>query len=395
MMRAMSRRTSLFGALISSGFAIYADVPLTLLPADTVGRCMDGSPGGFYLDSASAAESASKWVFMFEGGGECTDAEFCRERAKDAHGSSKFFADTLAAKSPRLWYASADPEENPAMHDWNRVFLAYCSQDMWSGTRREAMNETFGMFFSGHVIVEEIVRHLVDVENFGAATEVVIAGESAGGFGAWLNAGYIQDHLPASAKVTIAPIGGMYGFAYPYLGPGHVEAYYSDFTEQGWPGNVALWQSHMDHRCTSAMPDRPWACMVSNVSAPHIPLPLFIVEAQTDKVQLEGHDNMPKKPWNSPPAGSDERLAYMDDWRANMTYALRSSLKDGDGYFFPACYVHTVFTKAAPLILHPNSGQSLSYGQAFAEWYGGGAQHFEDTCGLLCGQCTALSDVVV
>merc|ERR1712083_402766 len=58
-----------------------------------------------------------------------------------------------------------------------------------------------------------------------------------------------------------------------------------------------------------------------------------------------------------------------------------------DGYFFPACYIHTDFHKWAPLIKDV-SGNVFNYGRAFATWYTQNSSfRLEDTCGLLCGTC--------
>jgi hypothetical protein len=65
----------------------------------------------------------------------------------------------------------------------------------------------------------------------GAATEVILTGASAGGIGAWINANYLVGRVPPSARVTVAPVAGMYFFAYPYAGVNHTGSELVDFRE--------------------------------------------------------------------------------------------------------------------------------------------------------------------
>ena len=46
---------------------------LTLLTDYPTARCLDGSSSGFYLRPALNSASASKWMFMLEGGGLCSE----------------------------------------------------------------------------------------------------------------------------------------------------------------------------------------------------------------------------------------------------------------------------------------------------------------------------------
>ena len=64
------------------------------------------------------------------------------------------------------------------LRHFNRVFLPYCSQDLWSGQRTEASDETFGYFFSGHLIVEAVLDELIAKNDLNHATEIVVTGVS-------------------------------------------------------------------------------------------------------------------------------------------------------------------------------------------------------------------------
>lgn len=367
----MRTRRLVAAAAAAASFAA-ASAPLTML-TDSRATCLDGTLGGFYFEPASDPGEANitKWVIFLQGGGECANAESCAAAAKSDLGSSKYFAPSMSFGEGE-YYASALP--NNPFASWNRVDIPYCSQDLYSGTRLTASPETFGLYFSGHFIFEAIMRTLVSSYGLGAATEVILTGASAGGIGAWINTNaLITSFVPAGCRVTVAPIAGMYFFAYPYDSVNHTESTLVDFREAAWPNNTALWGSYIDGACAAGLGARSYACMLSNYSFPFIKASAFITEAQTDQVQLEAHDWLPGPDHQDAP----ER-AYMAAWRDNMTQALAQTAPAA-GFFFPACYIHTGFSTAGPLI----GGES--YLAAFSRWYfGGESVRLSDSCGLTC-----------
>merc|ERR1712048_1335142 len=86
--------------------------------------------------------------------------------------------------------------------------------------------------------------------------------------------------------------------------------------------------------------------------------------------------------------------SYIQRWKQNMTTNIHSRLRPSDGYFFPACYVHTEFSKAGPFLTDPKSGKEYTYLAAFGEWHAALGTpaavkgfRLEDSCGLFCGKC--------
>jgi hypothetical protein len=358
-------------AAFAAARASAAPTPLRLL-TDARATCLDGTLSGYYVEPAvPGTENATKWVVFLQGGGECASNASCTAATHNSLGSSKYFAPSLEFGEGE-YFASGEPS-NP-FASWNRVDVPYCSQDLHSGTRLSTSPETFGLFFSGHIIFEAILQALKDEFGLGAATEVILSGASAGGIGAWINANsLVTGYVPAGCRVTVAPVAGMYFFAFPYMDVNHTESTLVDFREQAWPGNVALWQSYIDPACAAGLGARSYACMLSNYSYPFIKAAAFIVEAQTDQVQLEAHDWLPGPDHQDAP----ER-AYMAAWRDNMTIALAQTAPAA-GFFNPACYIHTSFSTSGPLI----GGDS--YLSAFARWYaGGGEVRLADACGVTC-----------
>ena len=159
---------------------------LTLLsPADApLARCMDGTPGGYYFH---AGTNKTRWVFTLQGGGECVSSAECATKVDTALGSSahfpsqyKFFEEDVAH------FSDADCFANPVLCEYNQVFVPYCSQDLWSGTRTAADRDaTFGYFFAGHHILDAVLAALEDAHSLGDAEAIVFSGLSAGGFGVY------------------------------------------------------------------------------------------------------------------------------------------------------------------------------------------------------------------
>merc|ERR1740138_376419 len=96
-------------------------------------------------------------------------------------------------------FFSQDESINPTMHDWNLVFLRYC--DGSSFTSRTSGSLPVGhrakkgrLHFEGLANLNAILAHLkrgvndgdVNIEDFSRATQVVVAGTSAGGVAAAL-----------------------------------------------------------------------------------------------------------------------------------------------------------------------------------------------------------------
>ena len=84
----------------------------------------------------------------------------------------------------------------------------------------------------------------------------------------------------------------------------------------------------------------PWRCLLSNNSFPYISSPAFIIEAQTDSVQLSAHDWVP---YHQDPNWTAPVLDYMQEFANNMSAGLSASMAPDhpNGVFSPACFIHT------------------------------------------------------
>ena len=333
---------------------------------------MDGTMGGYH---AAINRSSTKWVIDLQGGGECASQAGC-----DSHRGTQFSSSKYFKKCIDLAHFCTDDDTNPKLRYFNRVFLPYCSQDLWTGTRTTNGKDTFGYYFAGHNILAAVLDEL-DSAGLTDATDIILTGESAGGIGVWPNVDWIAERYPR-ARVVAAPIAGFYFFAYPYDGPQHTSSGLVDFREAAWPSHYNLWGSFVDKSCAAAI--EPWRCVLANNSFPYIQSEAFIVEAQTDKVVLLYHDWIP----NQDPNWSKDVQRYFESWHYNMTIALAPSMNvnSKNGVFNPACFIHTKFSASGPFL------DGKNYLQAFQEWFFGEGEvkiKLQDSCGILCNPSCA------
>ena len=364
--------------------------PLTLFDPEEhpVARCLDGSIGGYYAQQTDSVEDKNKWVIYLNGGGECDNEESCWEQTSNALGSSKYFENESDTSS---WYLASDYcPYNPTLCTWNHVMDPYCSQDLHSGQRTEADDDTFGLYFSGHHVLVATLDELDKAPyNFKDATDIIVSGVSAGGIGVWMNVDYIAKRYP-EARVTGVSIAGMYFYATYYEGENHTDpGNMADFREAAWPTTYELYDAFVDADCKDAyeeIGESAGPCMILNTSYPYINSDSFVVQAQTDSVVLTGHDNWPSDYMYEPP-----EQEFMYQWKDNMTVALgplmvangtSDSHQPRSGVFAAACYTHGGFTHSYPII------DGVNFYEAFDRFYANmspsSSYKLSDDCGVMC-----------
>jgi len=98
---------------------------------------------------------------------------------------------------------SSDEEENPTFHDFNHVYVPYCSSDAWIGTRTnpnrgghfDPNNKTGDYFsFQGSSIFRGVINDLRQ-NGIDHSTEVILVGSSASGVGVLGHAQWVQRQL--------------------------------------------------------------------------------------------------------------------------------------------------------------------------------------------------------
>ena len=192
-------------------------LPLYVVPKDkadaTGGRCLDGSPPGYYFSAAQHASTSTSWVLYFKGGGWCYDESSCASRARGELGSSTHLAKTFAFSGPM----DSTTAVNPTFANFNRAVLWYCDGASFSGDRaapyhHAPTNQT--LYFRGSRVLDLLLDELIEKHGLANATDLLISGGSAGGLAAYLHADRIHEYLLARgaplAKVKAAPVSGFF-----------------------------------------------------------------------------------------------------------------------------------------------------------------------------------------
>ena len=206
--------------------------------ADASATCLDGSRYGFYYMPAVAVKPTrpehaagivnnESWLFNFEGGGWCWSREDCAMRAESRGGSSM------------AW----DKQEGKILIGglvnkccfctkfcrFHRVYLKSCDGHAFAGNaqipaaQQPTPDDTSANPRTTHARVlhssgQAILRAMLDalVERFGlrAAKDVLVAGCSAGGMAALLNAERIRAYLRAVGaplqRFKVAAVSGLF-----------------------------------------------------------------------------------------------------------------------------------------------------------------------------------------
>ena len=163
-------------------------------------RCADGTPTGLGINLSPGANRA---LIYFEGGGGCWNYATCfgiiqTSLHLSGYDEGTFFG-LLAGVYKNSLLLSRDTEQNP-LRDAHLVFLPYCTGDGFLGTQVKEMDgplwATGEVHFWGRRNVEEYIQRLAPT--FQNVDHLVIAGGSAGGFGAGFNWALFQEHFPGT-----------------------------------------------------------------------------------------------------------------------------------------------------------------------------------------------------
>ncbi|MBI4883080.1 MAG: hypothetical protein HY826_03410 [Actinobacteria bacterium] len=171
-------------------------------PADCL--CSDGSEFSFFVRHGDA----TRVMFFLQGGGACFDANSC----DPASGNYSTEVNGPGALGEGEGIFDFDNSQNP-FADYSVVFVPYCTGDVNLGnTVHDYGISDSGanvvIHHNGYVNATTALATLVEL--FPDATEVVVAGESAGSIGTPLYAGLAQDLLPNARLTVLADGSGAY-----------------------------------------------------------------------------------------------------------------------------------------------------------------------------------------
>ncbi len=173
-------------------------------PAGAV--CADGSQYKVFINFSSTSDNV---VFFFEGGGACWDYASCTGTGVRSAANRNGLADTHATAHANFGGFSVpvdlvypllnnDSRVNP-MADWNKVFMPYCTGDVFTGDTTvtyddpNAVEPSVEFHHAGHRNVLQTVDMLSGM--FDSIPKMFVSGCSAGGAGAVTNYHYLRSGL--------------------------------------------------------------------------------------------------------------------------------------------------------------------------------------------------------
>lgn len=287
-------------------------VLLTRAASEDGAVCLDGTPQRIWIaPAAPGSANATRWAWHFMGGGWCSSVADCAARAYspkcylgssnascfayqapgDAPPNAPFaetmdFADIPSCLNAR-WCGGLmvnDPASNPMTHDWNRVLVSYCDGMSYAGDAAEPLIVSYNgssglpLYFRGARNVRAILAELTARFGLGAATDLVLSGDSAGGLASYWHADFIAAALPR-ARVVAAPDSGFF----------FTDSAYAPWAaELAWiaaAGNLSGGSGGLNARCVAAQRAAgadPLLCARVQVAAPHISTPLFVMNSMYD-----------------------------------------------------------------------------------------------------------------
>jgi hypothetical protein len=163
-------------------------------PADCM--CADGSPYSYYVREADP----TKVMFYMEGGGACFSGPMC---APDSTTYKKVIDPAPGDDATGIF--DFDNPDNP-FADYSFVYVPYCTGDVHSGNLTKDYGGGVVVQHKGFVNASAAMNTLV--ERFPEASNVVVAGSSAGAFTTPIFAGLVADELDGASVSVIADSGG-------------------------------------------------------------------------------------------------------------------------------------------------------------------------------------------
>ncbi|MBM4363078.1 MAG: hypothetical protein FJ104_10385, partial [Deltaproteobacteria bacterium] len=170
-------------------------------------KCRDGSPAGIYTHEGTA----DGLFFYLEGGGACSSPGFCNFNPASVATSLSGTGETVLGSAA----GAIGPRQQPGVYegnvlrgvfdlsnaanpfkDWHMVYVPYCTGDVHFGSKENGTipGVAAPQQFVGYRNMQKFVARVVPTFK-DRVSQVVLAGSSAGGFGAALNASLVQDNF--------------------------------------------------------------------------------------------------------------------------------------------------------------------------------------------------------
>jgi len=166
--------------------------------------CDDGSPTGVAVNPAPGG--GGDLFIYFMGGGACWDASTCFVLNTSVHGPFGQ-AQWDGTGAPSVAHALDRARATNPFREMSYVFVPYCTGDLHAGSN-VATYDVLGPRMFAHVGRRNVEALLPRLRaTFAAPARVVIAGSSAGGYGATLNYDLIRRAYPAARAELVDDAG--------------------------------------------------------------------------------------------------------------------------------------------------------------------------------------------
>ena len=170
--------------------------------------CNDFSHAIYYMKSSPGS---SKWVIYLEGGGGCSTSAECNQRWIGQGGRNRPLMSSLGYPESVTGedILSSNRTRNPVFHNHTHVLVPYCSSDAWLADRSNpafdaqlefrfnSSRDADNFVYRGRSIFRAVIEDLLSL-GLSDASEVVLAGSSAGGIGILNNVQYLNETLGSS-----------------------------------------------------------------------------------------------------------------------------------------------------------------------------------------------------
>jgi len=360
-------------ALLSSFFGIFQPAPpigrenlVRRGLTDPLAVCNDGSRAAYY-DSNDLADSKKVHIYL-KGGGACYNFEQgaeknCLQRCGvniDGELCTARMEENLELDTDTMW--STDPQQNPPFHDFARVYVPYCSSDLYIGTRDVSADR--GYYFHGKYIVKAIAEDIASRAN--SLEQVVFYGTSAGAIGVAFNcdtvAEVFKEKFPNLDVRCVADGNDFFPVD---------SSMNTDTCDLGVQNDKeAFWGGKPDKSCESEAASKE-ECFAFATSFNHITTPLMVVQTLTDPtVKHECSPDVTEDP--------DYWVTYR-----NKVAALADQFKEekpNNGLWVPNCVYHVSQGKRTmwgEMLVGETSGQQLALREALSNWISGSDGGFQ------------------
>ncbi|XP_051967491.1 palmitoleoyl-protein carboxylesterase notum1a-like [Xyrauchen texanus] len=314
------------------------DMKLQFLVNSSV-TCNDGTPAGFYIKESRGSR---RWLIFLEGGWYCFSKHTCDSRYETMRwlmSSSKW---PLTRTGTGI--LSPQPEENPHWWNANRVFVPYCSSDVWSGSTAKTGQNDYT--FMGSLIIQEVIKELLTKKGLDDAKVLLLAGSSAGGTGVLLNVDRVAELLKdlghGSVQVRGLADSGWFLDNQHYRNTDCIDMVNCAPTDTIQRG-IRFWASVVPEHCRRAFEGEEWNCFFGYKVHPTLKRPVFVVQWLFDEAQLTA-DNI----------HLTGQTLQEGQWRyiQNLGNELRNTLKNVPAMFAPACLSHEIITRSYWMDIH-------------------------------------------